>query len=130
MVTLAAVALTCWMCSLIALPRKPLPNNEVQELVYARLLGRQHLLMLLALVATAGALLTLVVLARPSRVNSDFSAARRLNAPCIQSAYDPTACATPQPGTRVVRELQDDGKWAVVATFPAPTTGYVRQYGG
>ena len=33
MVTLAAVALTCWVCSLLALPRKPLPNDEVQELV-------------------------------------------------------------------------------------------------
>lgn len=130
MVTLTAVALTCWLCSLIALPRKPLPNNEVQELVYARLLGRQHLLMLLALVATAGALLTLIALARPSRIDSDFSAARRLNPPCVQSAYDPTACATPQPGTRVIRDMQDNGKSAVVATVPVPATGYVRQYGG
>lgn len=38
MVTLATIALTCWLCTLIALPRKPLPNNEVQELVYTRLL--------------------------------------------------------------------------------------------
>jgi hypothetical protein len=129
MITLAAVALTCWLCSLIALPRKPLPNNEVQELVYARLLGRQHLLMLLALIATAGALLALVALARPSRIDPDFSAARRPNAPCVQSAYDPTTCATLQPGTRVIREMQDGGKSAVVATFPAPTGGYIRQYG-
>lgn len=120
MVTLAAVALTCWVCSLIALPRKPLPNNEVQELVYTRLLGRQHVLMLLALIVTAGALLALVAIAGPSHSDPDFNTVRHPNGACLPSAYDPTACVAPQPGTRVVRELQDDGKWAVVATFPAP----------
>lgn len=37
----AAIPLMCWLCVLVAMPHKPLPNNEVQELVYARLLGRQ-----------------------------------------------------------------------------------------
>jgi len=41
MLTLIAIPLTCWLCAFVAIPRKPLPGNEVQELVYARLLGRQ-----------------------------------------------------------------------------------------
>jgi hypothetical protein len=120
MITLAAVALTCWLCSLIALPRKPLPDNEVQELVYARLLGRQHTLMLLALVVTAGAFLTLVAVARPSRIDPHFHTLRHPNGACVQAAYDSASCATPEPSTRAVRELQDDGKGMVVSTFTVP----------
>ncbi len=120
MITLIAVALTCWVCSLIALPRKPLLNNEVQELVYARLLGRQHTLMLLALIVTAGALLTLVAIARPSHSDPTFNTVRHPTAACVQGSYDPASCATPQPGTRVVRELEDDGKWMIVSTFTVP----------
>lgn len=124
MVTLAAVALTCWLCSLIALPRKPLPNNEVQELVYGRLLGRQHFLMLLALVATVAAFLTLVTLARPSHRDLEFAMERQSDAACVQQPYDPSICAIAQPGTRIVQEARSDGTWIVVATFPA-SQGYV-----
>src|SRR5690242_12795065 len=49
---LALIPLTCWLCALVAIPRRPLPGNEVQELVYARLLGRQQRLVLLALVVS------------------------------------------------------------------------------
>lgn len=121
MVTLTAVALTCWLCSLIALPRKPLPNNEVQELVYTRLLGRQHLLMLLALAATAGALLALVAIARPSHIDPDFNTQRRATISCIPTAYD-TACTRVPTDIRVVREIQDDGKPAIVTTIAVPHT--------
>ena len=120
MVTLAAVALTCWLCSLIALPRKPLPNNEVQELVYARLLGRQHLLMLLALVVTAGAVLMLVAVARPGRTDATFQTLRHPDVACVQTTYDAAPCATAQSGIRIVREIQDDGRSAIVATVPVP----------
>ena len=120
MITLTAVALTCWLCALLATPRKPLPNNEVQELVYARLLGRQQTLMLLALVVTAGVLLALVAVARPNRVNLDFHAVRHPNAPCVQGTYDPGFCATPQAGTRVIREVQDDGRTTIVTTVTVP----------
>ena len=119
MITLAAVALTCWVCSLIALPRKPLLNNEVQELVYARLLGRQHLVMLLALIVTAWALLMLVAVARPSHIDPDFNTVRRTNTSCIPTAYDP-ACTRLPPDIRVVREIQDDGKPAIVTTIAVP----------
>ncbi|MDQ6748939.1 MAG: hypothetical protein M3010_12650 [Candidatus Dormibacteraeota bacterium] len=46
MATLIAVPLTCWLCVLIALPRRPLPGCEVQDLVYTWLLGRQRWLVL------------------------------------------------------------------------------------
>ena len=51
--TTAAIPLTCWLCALIAAPRRPRVGNEVAELVYIRLLGRQQRLVLLAAVATA-----------------------------------------------------------------------------
>lgn len=116
MVTLAAIALTCWLCSLIARPRKPVAGNEAQELVYVRLLGRQQTLMLLALVVTAGVLLALVIAIRPGRIDPNFAALRRPNASCIQGAYNPGTCAAPQAGTRAIREIQDDGRVAIVAT--------------
>lgn len=116
MVTLAAVALTCWLCALLARPSKPLPNNEVQELVYVRLLGRQQLLMLLAMIVTAGAFLALLTVGRPNRIDPGFHAVRHPNASCVQGTYAPGPCAAPQAGTRVIREVQDDGSTAIVAT--------------
>jgi hypothetical protein len=121
MVTLAAVALTSWLCALLAIPRRPLPNNEVQELVYARLLGRQQILMLFAVIATAAAFLALVTAARPDRIDPGFHALRHPNASCVQGTYDPGLCAAPQAGTRVIREVQDDGRAAIVATVVVPT---------
>jgi hypothetical protein len=49
---MVAIATTCWGCALLAIPRKPLPGNEVAELVYSRLLGRQQRLVLAAAAAT------------------------------------------------------------------------------
>jgi hypothetical protein len=66
---MALVALTCWMCTLLATPRRPLAGNEVAELVYVRLLGRQQRLVLLACAATAALILTLV-LGMPHRLSS------------------------------------------------------------
>src|SRR3954469_11220852 len=93
MITLAAVSLTCWLCALLAMPRRPLPNNEVQELVYARLLGRQQILMLLALIVTAVALLALLTAVRPGRIDAGFHGVRHPNASCAQGTYDPGPCA-------------------------------------
>jgi hypothetical protein len=118
MVTLAAVALTCWLCALLAMPRKPLPNDEIQELVYARLLGRQQTLMLLALVATAGALFALVVVARPNRADFYFDGVRHPTAVCTYGTYDAGPCAAPE-ADLIIREIQDDRKSAIVATVPA-----------
>jgi hypothetical protein len=50
---MAAIAATCWACALLAVPRRPMPGNEVAELVYSRLLGRQQRLVLAASTATA-----------------------------------------------------------------------------
>ncbi len=36
----AIIPLTCWACALLAAPRRPAFGNEVEELVYSRLLGR------------------------------------------------------------------------------------------
>jgi hypothetical protein len=124
MVTLTAVALTCWLCALLAMPRKPRLNDEVQELVYARLLGRQQVLMLVALVATAGAVFALVALARPNRADFDFNGVRHPDAVCTAGTYDPGPCAAPDADT-IIREIQDDGKPAIVATVPAT----MRQHG-
>lgn len=46
-------AVTLWAAALAAAPRRPRVGNEVQELVYRRLLGRQHLLVLCASAVTA-----------------------------------------------------------------------------
>lgn len=120
MATLAAIACTCWLCSLIALPRKPAAGIEAQELVYVRLLGRQQILLLLALIVTAGAVLSLIIAIRPGRIDPNLDALRRPNASCIRDAYDPGTCAAPQAGTRAIREIQDDGRAAIVATVSVP----------
>jgi len=57
----AAIAATCWVCAIISIPRKPRVGNEVAELVYSRLLGRQDRLVLLAGTATAALLLALTL---------------------------------------------------------------------
>jgi len=75
-VTLGAVVITCWICALLAAPRRPLHGNEIEELVYRRLLGRQQMLMLLALLLTGFALLALAVTARPNRVDAEMQAVR------------------------------------------------------
>jgi hypothetical protein len=116
MVTLAAVALTCWLCAVLAMPRKPRLNDEIQELVYARLLGRQQTLMLIALVATAGALFAFVALARPAHINLDLNGVRHPYARCTYGTYDPGPCAAPGADPQVIREVQDDGTSAIVAT--------------
>ena|SRR5947209_704906 len=67
--TMISVTLTCWLCALVAAPRKPRVGDEAAELVYSRLLGRQQHLALLAFVATAALFLTVVV-SLPQRVNA------------------------------------------------------------
>ncbi len=67
MIALLSITITCWLCALIAIPRKPRLDNEVAELVYRRLVGRHQLLVALAvsatLVATLCALVSVVALA-------------------------------------------------------------------
>jgi hypothetical protein len=72
--TIATVAITCWLCTFISIPRKPRFGNEVAELVYAHLLGRQLRLALLAGVLSA-VLLLAVILSLPQHVATDGHAA-------------------------------------------------------
>ncbi len=52
MLALIAIPITCWLCALLAIPRRPCPHHEMQEFAYCRLVGRQHLLVSYAVVAT------------------------------------------------------------------------------
>jgi len=116
-----AIVLTCWCCVLIAVPRKPLPGNEVEEFVYTRLLRRHERLVLLATGVTAVALLTLVV-TEAFRAN-DVSAfvpeqQRRV---CRDGSAVLLTCYVPQPSGRWRRdELQSNGTWLHVGTVVTP----------
>ncbi len=63
------VTLTCWLCALIATPRKPRVGDEAAELIYSLLLSRQQRLALLAFLSTAALFLSLV-LSLPQRVDA------------------------------------------------------------
>ncbi len=78
MLATVAIPLTCWLCVLIVTPHKPRSGNEVQELVYTRLLGRQHVLLCVATLVTVWALLVGVI-AMPLRINVDLE---RFRAAC------------------------------------------------
>jgi hypothetical protein len=101
MVALMAIPITCWLCALIARPGKPLVGNEVQELVYGRLFGRQQRLVLLALVVTGVMLLSLVI-TLPQRIDRDLESVRGEHAKCA---------------AQMVKDETDSGRdWAASAT--------------
>lgn len=125
MLALVAIPLTCWLCTLLALPGKPLPGNDVADLVYSRLLGRQQRLLTLAFIATATLLLTFIV-AKPERVDQDLAVIRQAHAECRALANgggDRTnrTCYEPQAGGGwLMKVLQRDGSGQVVGTVAAP----------
>jgi hypothetical protein len=86
-----AIPLTCWMCALVAIPRRPRRGNEVEEFVYARLLGRSQRVALLALVVTAVAFFTFV-LALPDRVDPNFSHTPSMHQVCDDQPIEQRAC--------------------------------------
>jgi hypothetical protein len=102
--SLIGIPLTCWLCVLVAFPRKPLPGNEVEELVYARLLGRQQRLVLLAFLISAVAVITFVI-HLPGRVLSTEDAP-------VQQAQ-PVVCDTPMTGSGVCWVGRPGGMWTV-----------------
>lgn len=55
MLTCIAIPLTCWLCAMLAIPRKPIYGDEVAELVYRSLGRRQQLLVDLAAAVTLAA---------------------------------------------------------------------------
>lgn len=113
----AAIPATCWLAVFIATPRKPRLGNEIEELVYARLLGRQHLLRLFALIVTGAMFLALVV-TLPSRVDPTL----RSHRVCADSPSGKSTCYSPQSdGTWTQEELENDGAWRVVAIVSRPS---------
>ncbi len=118
--TVSASVASLWIAAFIAMPRKPLPHNEMQELVYTRLLGGHHRVLLLAVVGTVIGLLVLV-LSMPSSVTALSNRTTSRQQVCYHGGASPT-CYTPQPGGAwLEEELQADGTWRVVGTsFVAP----------
>jgi len=121
MLMFAAIPLTCWLCVLVAMPRKPLPDNEVQELVYSRLLGRQQRLVLLAFFVTAVAFLVMVVgLSQRADVSREsVQAGQQI---CSGSpALSPTCYTRQSDGQWQEEQLQADGSWRVIGVVAHPS---------
>ena len=120
MLTVAAIPLTLWLAVLVARPRRPLPGNDVAELVYARLLGRQQRLALLAFGATAALFLALFI-ALPPRVNAELMDLRRAHQACGGVAHGVATCAVLRPdGTWALNARQGSGAWTELTPILAP----------
>jgi hypothetical protein len=86
--TFVVIPATCWLCVLLAHPRRPLPDHEVEELVYARLLGRYQRLILVALIATGVGVFGLL-----TTVPRHVHAARAIAPPCaLTESNAPSVC--------------------------------------
>jgi hypothetical protein len=129
MLMYAAIPLTCWLCVLVAMPRKPLPDNEVQELVYSRLLGRQQRLALLAFIVTAVAFMTFVV-GLSQRAGANEANVQVGQQMCSTSLTWYAICDTRQPdGQWKEEQMQADGSWRVVGYFSHPSLTEMEQRG-
>jgi hypothetical protein len=118
MMTCIAIALACWVCALVSSPQKPLPGNEVQELVYSRLLGRYQRVVLLALAATiAVAFVLMVTLAQHSR--PDAASARDADIVCADTPGSLPTCYRRVLGGWQEEQLGADGQWHLVGV-PKP----------
>jgi hypothetical protein len=93
MLAYAAIPLTCWLAAAITIPRTPLHGNEIEAVVYSRLLGQQHRLRHLAIIATAVALLALV-LALPSHPMPWLGSSQAVQVYCTQSVVGESVCST------------------------------------
>ena len=105
--TLIAISLTSWLCAGIALPRTPFPGNEVQDHTYARLLGRQQRVAILAIALTGAALIGALA-TLPARIDPDLSALRAARSRCIY----------PRSGGPICPVLQLGGTWAQTQAQP------------
>jgi hypothetical protein len=118
--TFIAIPLTCWVCTLVAAPRRPLPGNEVEELVYARLLGRQQRLLLLTLVITGIALVSALATV-PQHIDPDLHALRDARGTCTYPSSGGPICPVLQPGGAWTQtQEQPDGSWRDVPTVTGP----------
>ncbi len=120
MFAVAAVAADCWLCVLLAAPRRPLPGAEVEEAVAVYLLGRWQRLRLVAILTTLAAILA-AILALPSGPIADMRAPPVAQRLCT---YPPTGfprCYAQQyDGTWIEEELQDGGTWIALGIVKAP----------
>jgi hypothetical protein len=118
---LIAIPLTCWLCALLALPRKPRLGTDVEDLVYARLLGRQQRLFLLALFASAVAFITLIAHLPSTVLPDDSLAPQATQTICQSSAAGPGVCWVGQPGgVWAVERQQPDGSVLIEDYVPVP----------
>lgn len=132
MMTLTLLSpLICWLAVLVARPRTPLPGGEVQERIYARLLGRQQMLIVLATVVTVAMLLAQIV-ALPEREDADLSMIRHAHAVCLKEhdrAADmidfggimtaPKCYELSAGGVWLVKKQRPDGNWIIIGTATA-----------
>ncbi len=111
MLILTAIPITCWICAVVAIPRRPHPGNEVQELVYVQLLGRQQRLVLLAGAVTVA---TLLILAPSLPRRYDRTSETERHPPQVCSDYlgnGVSTCYTRQTGGMwVVETMLADGE--------------------
>lgn len=120
MLMYAAIPLTCWLCALVAMPRKPLLNNEVQELVYSRLLGRQQRLALLAFIVTAAAFMIFVA-GLSQRAGANEKSVAGGQQICSSAPTPLSRCYTRQPdGQWKDEQVQADGSWRVIGFVSHP----------
>jgi len=118
----AAIPLTCWLAAVIATPRRPRLGNDVEELVYARLLGRQQILRFVALIATM-ALFLFFVATLPARVDPGLRDVRGAREACANQRIGSRTCSVLGPGGVWVQQAeQGDGRWTAVGTVAAPVT--------
>lgn len=120
MPVLIASAVTGWLTALLAIPRSPRVGNEVEELVYARLLGRQQRLLLLAFALTAATLVGGIA-TLPRHIDPDLRSVREARQTCTYPPEGGPICLVLQPGGSWARaQAERDGSWWVVPTVTGP----------
>lgn len=113
--TIIAIPTTCWLCAVVAKPRRPVPGNEVQELVYGTLLGRHQRLLLVAGTATAAAAFALLV-ALTQQAGGGATGRRGADVVCPDSPASPPTCYRAVAGGWQEEQLWGDGAYALVGT--------------
>jgi hypothetical protein len=117
MVALVSVPLALWLAAFVARPRRPLPGNEVQELVYSRLLGRYERLVLLALIVT-GVMVIGVTVTLPRHLDTTLGAAHEVGMFCDDESMTgvPSCLTWHADGSWTREELRGGSGWQVVVT--------------
>jgi hypothetical protein len=91
MPAVCASAVSLWIAAWVAIPHKPFSANEVQALVYSRLIGRQQRLVALALVGTAMLLITVIVAVSQSlQADADRAVSQAITVPVTAPTPQPT----------------------------------------